>query len=173
MNISESGILFIKAREGFKARAYKDGRGYSIGHGTYIDTPAEQYLKTAIITLSQADSLLRKDLIAFVRAVNSSIKVSVSQSQFDALCDLCYNLGETNFRKLSLVALINYGATDAEINRIWSLTYITENGVKSDGLVTRRRLESEMYFSGSGSGIASFAVIGLLAYFIYRSVKSD
>jgi lysozyme len=168
---SESGIAFIKAREGFQPRAYKDGNGYSIGHGTFIDTAAEKVYLNRTITRDEADNLLRADLVGFEKTINSNISVSLNQNQFDALASLCYNLGSGRFPNLQVVKLINSRATDTQIKAVWLVSFITENGVRNQGLVNRRILESELFTSSYNSSLFALVAVLIIIYIIYHYSK--
>lgn len=167
MKTSENGISFIKLREGFRPKKYIDGKGFSIGYGTYIDTAAEQYLLTATITEKQGDALLRDDLFRFEIAINKAVKARLTQSQFDALASLCYNIGSTAFANLYLVKLINSGANQAEIVKQWLVTYTTSKGVTLESLKNRRLLESNLYSSGSSVSSFWFLIILVVILIIY------
>lgn len=94
MDIQQDGIYLQKAWEGFKPKKYPDGNGYSIGYGTHIDTPGEQYLLNATITQEQGETLLLNDnRKQFIPTIQKYIKVPLTQYQFHGLLDLVYNVG--------------------------------------------------------------------------------
>jgi lysozyme len=148
MVIDSDGIEFTKRRESFRPVKYRDGNGYSIGYGTFIDTLSEQYLLTETITKEQGTTLLLNDYKRqFEPVVNPAIKVPLVQSQYNALCDLCYNIGGGRFASSKIVKLINAGATKDEIENEWHGYLITENGKRNEGLVNRRLLQANYYYS--------------------------
>ena len=148
MVLDSDGIEFTKRRESFRPVKYRDGNGYSIGYGTFIDTQSESYLLTATITKPQATTLLLNDYKKqFEPVVNRAVKVPLVQSQYNALCDLCYNIGGGRFANSKLVKLINAGATKDEIEKEWHSYLITENGVRNQGLVNRRLLQANYFYS--------------------------
>ena len=117
MAIAESTLDFITKEEGFRNKAYKDSKGLlTIGVGHLIKA-SEKDLVTATLTDAQVKELLKSDLKWCSEAVESSVKVPLKQGQFDALYSLCFNIGETNFRKSTVVKRINEndlkGAADA------------------------------------------------------------
>jgi lysozyme len=69
------------------------------------------------LTDQQVEDLLKSDLKWCSEAVESSVKVPLTQPQFDALYSLCFNIGETAFRKSTVVRKLNEndlkGAADA------------------------------------------------------------
>ena len=117
MAIAESTLDFITKEEGFRNKAYKDSKGLlTIGVGHLIKAN-EKELITSTLTDAQVKELLKSDLKWCSEAVESSVKVPLKQGQFDALYSLCFNIGETNFRKSTVVKRINEndlkGAADA------------------------------------------------------------
>ena len=89
-----------------------------------------------------ADAQLAQNLKKFEAIVNRKLKVKVSQNQFDALVSHTYNTGGSN----TLFRLINSNAPSQDIKDWIETRYITANGVKLNGLVRRRKAESDLYF---------------------------
>jgi lysozyme len=140
MAIAKSTLSFITKEEGFRNRAYKDSRGlWSIGVGHLIKVD-EPHLKDATLTDEQVEELLRSDLRWCSEAVESSVKVPLSQGQYDALYSLCYNIGASAFKNSTVVKRINQndlkGAADAIL--MWS---------KQPELFPRRKRERELFLS--------------------------
>jgi lysozyme len=109
MAIAQSTLAFITKEEGARNKAYKDSKGlWTIGVGHLIK-PDEQYLITATLTDAQVEELLRSDLKWCSEAVESSVKVPLTQAQFDALYSICFNLGSANFKKATFLKQINEG----------------------------------------------------------------
>ena len=138
MAIAESTLAFITKAEGSRNRAYKDSKGlWTTGVGHLIKAD-EQHLITAVLTDSQVADMLRSDLEWCSRAVESSVQVPLHQNQFDALYSLCFNIGETNFRKSTVVKRINssdiQGAAEAIL--MWN---------KPAVLQKRRELEKALF----------------------------
>jgi lysozyme len=117
MAIAKSTLDFIIEVEGFETKAYKDTKGlWTIGVGHLIK-PDEPHLMNAVLTKDQVHELLEKDLNWCDAAVNRSIKVPLTQNQYDALYSLCFNIGAPNFEKSTVVKRLNAkdykGAADA------------------------------------------------------------
>jgi lysozyme len=117
MAIAKSTLSFITKEEGYRNKAYKDSKGlWTIGVGHLIKAD-EQHLLTATLTDQQVEDLLKSDLKWCSEAVESSVKVPLTQHQFDALYSLCFNIGGTAFKKSTVVRRINEndlpGAADA------------------------------------------------------------
>lgn len=106
MKTSENGITLIQKSEGLRLKAYQDSVGvWTIGYGhTGSDvTPA------LVITQSQADALLARDLERFETGVARLVKVPLNQNQFDALVCFSYNLGLGSLQSSTLLRLLNAG----------------------------------------------------------------
>ena len=134
MAIAQSTLAFITKEEGARNKAYKDSKGlWTIGVGHLIK-PDEQYLITATLTNEQVEELLRSDLKWCSEAVESSVKVPLDQNQFDALYSLCFNIGETAFKKSTVVRKLNEndfkGAADAIL--MWNKPAVLENRRKRE-----------------------------------------
>ena len=140
MAIAQSTLDFITDEEGFKNKAYKDSKGlYTIGVGHLIKE-SEKHLLTATLSDQEVKELLRSDLRWCSEAVESSVKISLTQRQYDALYSLCFNIGEGAFRKSTVVKRINAndlkGAADAI--EMWN---------KPEVLVPRRKREKAMFLA--------------------------
>lgn len=134
MAIAKSTLDFITKEEGARNKAYKDSKGlWTIGVGHLIK-PDEQHLINATLTDAQVEDLLKSDLKWCSAAVETSVKVPLQQNQFDALYSLCFNIGETNFKKSTVVKKINEndikGAADAIL--MWNKPAVLENRRKRE-----------------------------------------
>lgn len=141
MTISDAGVALVEKHEGFRAQVYKDGAGYpTIGYGHRL-TAGESFPNG--ITLGQATDLLKQDLQTAETAVNTLVKVPLSQDQFDALVDFTYNVGAGNLEASTLLAKLNksdYSAVPAEFVR-----WVYAGGKVEAGLVARRQDEAHMW----------------------------
>lgn len=145
MEISSGGLDFIKRQEGFVDHVYDDGFGtLHIGYGHRI-RPGETF--PAKITPDEGLALLAQDTQAAQNKVNSSVKVPLSQQQFDALVSLVFNWGEGNWQKSSHLKYLNAGDYERTAQRI-SEHPITSRGRVSTALVNRRRQEAAIFRSG-------------------------
>lgn len=91
-NISDNGLHFTAAFEGFRGTAYRatpNEKYLTIGYGHYGPdvTPGKT------ITPGQGLLLLNRDMAKAVAAVDAAAHHSLTQAQFDAVCDLVYNAG--------------------------------------------------------------------------------
>lgn len=97
------------------------------------------------LSKDEALDILHVDMSGAVASVNKLVKVPVSQGQFDALCDLCFNMGEGNLRKSSLIAKLNRG--DYAGARAAFDLYVKSGGQTLSGLVRRRDAEQVLWDS--------------------------
>ena len=141
MAIAESTLSYITKEEGFKNKAYKDSKGLlTIGVGHLIKAD-EEHLKTATLTDQEVKDLLKSDLKWCSEAVENAVKVPLTQAQYDALYSLCFNIGETNFKKSTVVRKLNEGDYQAAADAIlmWNKPAVLEN---------RRKRERTLFLSG-------------------------
>ena len=143
-SISKTGIDLISSFEGIRLNAYDDGVGvWTIGIGTTIYPNGMKVKKGDKCTLEQAHEYLAHDMIEFEKTVNDSVKVPLSQNQFDALVSLTYNIGSTAFKNSTLLKKLNAkdftGAADQFL--VWN----KGGGKVLKGLVRRREAERALF----------------------------
>ena len=136
MNISAAGIDFIKSNEGFRASAYPDAGGFSIGYGHHI-LPGQTFPHE--ITEQEASTLLMDDLQPIVHCLDMNVPKDCTQNQFDALCDFGYNLGEG-----ALLQMLGHGWNQVPEQMI---RWVHVGTQVSPGLVARRKEEISMFQS--------------------------
>jgi lysozyme len=153
MTISNQGEKLIKNFEGLRLSAYRDSAGiWTIGYGStqYHDGKA---IKPGdrLTSEAQATALLKNTLGQYVNAVNHSVKVVLSQPQFDALVSFTYNVGVCALQKSTLLKLLNAHDYEAAANQLLKWTKITNatTGEKMvlDALVKRRATERQLFLS--------------------------
>ncbi len=159
MTLSQHGLNFLRNVEGLKLTTYRDLAGYqSIGIGHKLLPEELRSGKISIggqlipykdgITQEQADTLKRQDLVPVERAIREYVRVSITQSQFDALVSFAFNVGTWAFLGSSLLRKLNegsYSEVPSEMKRWDKIS--TENGEKVSvvGLATRRRKEADLW----------------------------
>ena len=158
LRTTESGVAFIKAREGFRSTAYWDYSQYSIGYGSRCE--ANEYPNG--ITQEQADRLLRKKLQEFEAKLDAFLaknNLTLSNTQYDALISLTYNIGSTWMNGTRLASYLAGGQYThnelASAMGIWC--HVTDKSGTSihDGLIARRILEIKLFLYGDYSGSSS------------------
>lgn len=143
MKTSANGINLICGFEGLELKAYDDGVGvWTIGYGTTI-VNGIKVKKGDTCTVEQAKSYMAQDLKKFESAVDTSVKVTITQNQFDALVSLAYNIGTGAFKSSTLLKKLNakdYKGAAAQFDR-WNRA----GGKVMQGLVNRRAKERKLF----------------------------
>lgn len=166
MKISNSGINTLKHLEGAikigdRYVVYDDATGRPVGsneplpHGATIGfghlVKSGENFKNGI-TEMQATEILRSDISTAECAVKDNITAVISQNQYDALVIFAYNVGAKNFADSTVVKYINnpdfHSSVYPNLESAWK-TWNRYNGAVSDGLVSRRQHEWNMYSRGT------------------------
>ena len=137
--ISDKGINLIREFEGYSSHAYQDVGGvWTIGYGH-----TKNVHEGDIISSAQAEALLVKELKQYENYVNDLVEVPLFKYQFDALVSWTYNLGPTNLKNSTMLALLNKGRYDLvpDEMRKWNKV----NGTVVEGLVIRRDKEARLF----------------------------
>lgn len=144
MKISEQGISLIKDFEGFRGTAYipVPGDRLTIGYGTTKGVRPGQ-----TISKSEADLLLRKDLVVYEDAVSAALHVPTNPYEFSAMVSLTYNIGIAGFRKSTVLKAHNRGDRQAA-SRAFSL-WNKSSGKVYTGLTRRRADEAKLYLTST------------------------
>lgn len=144
MRISQRGLEALKRHEGLRLHAYPDpasgGEPWTIGYGR-----AHGVSKGQQITEQQAEQFLREDLQWVEDAIKETVTAPLTQGQFDALCSLIYNIGESAWRGSTMLKRLNerqYMQAATEFVR-WNKAA----GKVIPGLTNRRVLEQKMFES--------------------------
>ena len=116
---------------------------WTIGIGTTVYPNGLKVKKGDKCTQEQALEYLQHDLKSFEKTVNDSVKVPLSQNQFDALVSLAYNIGSAAFKNSTLLKKLNAkdftGAADQFLR--WN----KGGGKVLKGLVRRRDAERALF----------------------------
>jgi lysozyme len=105
MEISAQGLDLIRKSEGFRSRQYLDVAGHAtIGYGHRI-VPPESFPNG--ITEEQAATLLQSDIQNSQHAVRRLVRVPLTQGQYDALVDFCFNVGPVRLAASTLLKELN------------------------------------------------------------------
>lgn len=142
--VSDAAIERLKKIEGYSATPYPDPPGsgnFSVGYGYQLRN-GEWF---EFVSPEQADYLLRKVAAEDIAAINSHVKVPLSQNQYDALFLLVYNIGVPHFTTSTLLKRLNtgdYSAAAAEFPK-WNKS----GGAVNNALVARRESEQHLFLS--------------------------
>ena len=139
MKASEICINAIKGFEKLELEAYKcPANVLTIGYGHTRGVKIGQ-----VITEAQADALLKGDVLVVENFLNS-LNITLTQGQFDALVDFCFNLGQHKLLNSTLLAKISVHASDDEIAAQFR-RWVYGGGKKLNGLVKRREWEVQQW----------------------------
>ena len=145
MKTGIEGLKLIKHFEGCKLNAYVDpatgNLPITIGYGNTEKEDGSHFKLGDKITQERAEQLLLNLLPKYEKTVNSNIKVTLTQNQFDALVCFCWNCGSSN----TLFSKVNTNAKD--LKDWWCTHYITGDGKVLNGLVLRRKAEANLFFT--------------------------
>jgi lysozyme len=137
---SDEGLALTKSFEGLRLEAYQDVGGvWTVGYGH----TGPDLLAGMKISQADADAMLRADLSVAVACVNRGVTEEISQPQFDALVDFCFNVGRGNFLQSSLLRKLNLG--DFQGAAAQFLLWVNAGGKRVEGLARRRQAERAMF----------------------------
>jgi len=146
MKVSNKGIELIKKYEGLRLDAYRCPAGkLTIGYGHTGDD-----VKPGMtINKEMAELLLKQDLTVFEKAINELVKIKLTQNQFDALISLVYNIGIGNFKKSTLLKLLNENKILEAGEEFMKWTKARQPGGLKElpGLVKRRAEEKKLFLT--------------------------
>jgi len=139
-HITQDGIDLIKRFEGFSSTVYICPAGYpTIGYGHLVRS-GESY---AVISETEAEGLLRKDVESAERAVLRLVSVPLTDGQFDALVSFTFNLGAGALQRSTLRRKVNQQA-HREVPEQF-MRWVWAGGRQLSGLARRRAAEVESY----------------------------
>lgn len=159
MRVSPAGIALIQEFEGYaKARpdgsveAYPDpatgGAPWTIGWGSTTDETGHPVKPGAVWPKDRASARFTDHVGEFSEQVWSLVKdVPTTQSQFDAMTSLAYNVGVANLQSSTLLKLHragDYAGAQGQFGR-WNRA----NDKVMPGLTRRRAAEAALYGRGA------------------------
>lgn len=167
MKTSQRGIDLIKTFEGFSSKAVKlqGEMYYTWGYGHYgADVPPN-----GTISRSQAETLLRKDLVRFEKWVNDYVRFPMNQNQFDALVSFTYNCGPGSLGTL----VKNRNASQAAAH--WMAYTNSGSEAYREGLRRRREKELALFNTKEDNEVveASKIIIDGKTYEVNRILKDN
>ncbi|MEP4031817.1 peptidoglycan-binding protein [Roseibium polysiphoniae] len=164
MRVSEKGVAFIAAHEGFVSRGYLDPAGVvTIGYGFTMRSRvfASWWLKQYGSPLKVGDSLSREEanrllLTLLDEEYGPPVERALphlDQTQFDACVSVVYNLGPRALIWKWAKAL--KAGQDTLAAQLLARTGTTAGGRRLPGLVRRRKDEADLLLDGSYGSFAS------------------
>lgn len=149
MQTSNNCINLIKSFESLSLKAYPDpktgGKPYTIGWGTTAYPSGMPVKLTDVCTAEQAESYLKHDISRFEADVNKSVRVPLSQCQFDALVSFFYNLGYSKVKDSTLLKMLNAGNYSGASDQF--LRWVSPGSAVEKGLRRRREAERKLFLS--------------------------
>lgn len=145
MKMSAKGRAILEGREGVRLKAYLDTATppvWTIGVGHTSAAGEPKVTRGLTITAAECDAIFARDLAKYEKTVNDSVKVPVTQVEFDALASFCFNIGQGGFASSTTVRLLNAedraGAAAAMLK--WR---------KPASIIGRRTGEMKQFLSGA------------------------
>lgn len=148
--MSQKGLDFLIAQEGFIPWAYNDSQGHAtfgvghlLHHGPVTAADRAKWgTKAKPKPRALVLQVLREDLAKrFEPAVRKTVKPPLKTHQFDALVSMAFNIGTGGFRGSTVAKRLNagdfHGAADAMM--MWR---------KPPEIIPRRRRERELFLNG-------------------------
>jgi GH24 family phage-related lysozyme (muramidase) len=163
--INDAGLELVKEFEGLHSRVFKSGprRGQlvpdggvtayfdpvrvpTIGWGN-IDSVNAADVDVKVITLLEAENLLRSDLQGAEDAVSNLITVDLNDNEFSALVSFTFNLGAGALQDSTLRRRLNRGDARVSIANDEFKKWVLAGGKVLLGLVRRRQAERDLFLS--------------------------
>lgn len=147
MKLNSKGYDLIVKHEGLSLKPYLcPAKIPTIGYGnTYYPNGKRVTLLDEPITKEYALEIFKEIADRFAKAVSKLVVVPLNQNQFNALVSFAYNVGVANFQKSTLLKKVNKNKDDISIELEFN-KWVFAKGVKLNGLVKRRKDESNIYF---------------------------
>ena len=147
MKLNNKGYDLIVKHEGLSLKPYLcPAKIPTIGYGnTYYPNGKRVTLLDEPITKEYALEIFKEIADRFAKAVSKLVVVPLNQNQFNALVSFAYNVGMANFQKSTLLKKVNKNKDDISIELEFN-KWVFAKGVKLNGLVKRRKDESNIYF---------------------------
>ena len=142
----KAGLQLIKDFEGLRLKAYKDSVGiWTIGYGTIRLQGMPVGPNDALTGEAQALQLLLQDVESIREpAINSLVKVQLTDNEFSALLSFTYNLGVAALARSTLLKLLNANRPRALVAAEFS-KWNKADGVELAGLTRRRAAEAALF----------------------------
>jgi lysozyme len=137
---SQQGIDLIKSFEGLELKAYYCASSIlTIGYGH-----TQNVFEGQLITESDAEELLRKDLMWFEEQVSTIILPVLTQPEFDAIVSFAFNVGSSALANSTFTRRINNGEKKALCFQQEFPKWVNGSNGPLLGLVRRRNAEIKM-----------------------------
>jgi len=147
MKLDNNGYKLICEFEGLRLKPYLcSAKVPTIGYGnTYYPNGVRVTLLDKPITKDYAFEIFKVIADKFAKRVDDMVTSKVTQNQFNSLVSFAYNVGTGNFSTSTLLKKVNANPNDLSI-RAEFMKWNKANKVVVNGLTTRRKKESDLYF---------------------------
>jgi lysozyme len=146
MKLNKAGADLIKEFEGCKLKSYQcSAKKWTIGFGNTFYEDGSPVMQGHAITQEKANQLFEIIANEFADKVDKVVTANVSENQFGALVSFCYNCGEANLKKSTLLKKVNANPNDQTIKAEFA-KWNKAGGKVLAGLTRRREAESNLYF---------------------------
>ena len=133
-------VTLVQHFEGLRLSAYLDVAGVkTIGYGH----TGTDFALSDTWTEEQCENAMRRDLAFACAAVDKLVKVELTQGQYDALADFCYNAGAGKLAGSTLLRLTNAGRLDEAAEEFPKWCRAGNQVLR--GLVARRNAELNLW----------------------------
>lgn len=141
MQYSKNGLTLTEGFESCRLVAYQDIKNiWTIGYGH-----TRGVYPGMTITPEQAEQYLLADVQVAIAIVNASVKVPLTQGEFDALVDFVFNVGGGNFETSTMLRQLNAGNYQSAAAQFDSWDHASGQVVA--GLLRRREAEVQEFNS--------------------------
>lgn len=148
MKLSTDGLTFIQNMEAWRSKPYQDEGGiWTVGYGHVIPIKIlANYMKRALTKVEGAQLLASDVGTAETLVAKLLPNMSLTQTQYDALVSLVFNIGGYAFSTSTMRRLLQSGHLSDAAKEFDRWVYVKR--VKSTGLVKRRRTERLLFETG-------------------------
>ena len=145
MRTNHRGLRLIKKYEGLALHPYRCPANIpTIGYGSCYGLDGKRLtMDHRMITPTEADHLLRREVRHAEVQVARLLKVSVTENQFSALASFTFNVGGGAFQSSTLKRKLNRGEIESAAKEFHRWKYA--GGRVLPGLVKRRRAECALF----------------------------
>ncbi len=151
MNISQKGAIELIGHEGMCLRPYLDSVGvWTLGCGATASEGIDikGMSKTDYVSVQYIMDLFNKGIHKYEDAITKALKVPVSQTEFDALVSVCYNIGCAGAAHSTFMRRINAEESGASVAAAKEAR-LFKDGVYSNG-------GKALLFDTNGAGKVSY-----------------
>ena len=144
-HINDAGRQIVKEFESLRFRAYPDpgtgGAPWTIGYGH-----TRGVKQGDSCSMTQAERWLDADLSVAEQAIKKVVEVVLNDNQFSALVSFVFNVGADNFRRSTLLRMLNAGDFSGAADQL--LRWNKAAGKVLPGLTRRRAAERSLFLKG-------------------------